>query len=381
MTPIKSAGVVLLLAVSAGLLSACREQEAGQASPARAPQEVSVVTLSAVPVALTTDLPGRARAFRVAEVRPQVNGILQKRLFTQGIDVREGQQLYQVDPSLYKAALKSAQANLVSTRARFERYETLVKQQAVSRQDYADARAAMLQAEAAVEQAQTNMRYTKVLAPITGRIGRSLVTEGALVSASQSTALAVITQLDPIYVDVTQPSRELLRLRRALVEGRLERAGEHTARVRLSLEDGSIYAHEGQLEFSEVSVDEGTGSVTLRAVFPNPERELLPGLFVHARLVEGVQQKAILVPQKGVSRDSKGEAVAMVVNAENRVEQRRLVTGRAVGNRWLVEEGLAEGDRVITSGLQFIQAGAEVRPVPDTSVETAPAAASAPQAH
>ncbi len=381
MTPIKSAGVVLLLAVSAGLLSACREQEAGQASPARAPQEVSVVTLSAVPVALTTDLPGRARAFRVAEVRPQVNGILQKRLFTQGIDVREGQQLYQVDPSLYKAALKSAQANLVSTRARFERYETLVKQQAVSRQDYADARAAMLQAEAAVEQAQTNMRYTKVLAPITGRIGRSLVTEGALVSASQSTALAVITQLDPIYVDVTQPSRELLRLRRALVEGRLERAGEHTARVRLSLEDGSIYAHEGQLEFSEVSVDEGTGSVTLRAVFPNPERELLPGLFVHARLVEGVQQKAILVPQKGVSRDSKGEAVAMVVNAENRVEQRRLVTGRAVGNRWLVEEGLAEGDRVITSGLQFIQAGAEVHPVPDTSVETAPAAASAPQAH
>lgn len=238
-------------------------------------------------------------------MRPQVNGIIQKRLFTEGSDVKAGQQLYQIDPSVYEATLKSAQASVASSKSLADRYAELVKDQAVSKQAYDEARAASLQAEAELERARIDLRYTKVLAPISGRIGRSAVTEGALVSNGQEQELATIQQLDPIYVDVTQPARDLLALRRDLAEGRLQKAGENAAKVTLMLEDGSDYGHEGKLEFSEVTVDPGTGSVTLRAVFPNPDKVLLPGMFVHAQLVAGMKSEAILVPQQGVTRNAR----------------------------------------------------------------------------
>ncbi len=369
-----SAALVSVLSLAA-LLAGCDEQSApAQQQPA---PQVGVVTLQAEPYALTTELPGRTHAYRIAEVRPQVNGIIQKRLFAEGSEVKAGQQLYQIDASVYEATLKSTQAQLASSKSLADRYADLVKDQAVSRQAYDEARAASLQAEAEVERARIDLRYTKVLAPISGRIGRSAVTEGALVSNGQSDAMATIQQLDPIYVDVTQPARDLLALRRDLEQGRLQKAGENAAKVTLTLEDGSQYGHEGTLEFSEVSVDPGTGSVTLRATFPNPDRLLLPGMFVHARLVAGLKNEAILVPQQGVTRNAKGEPTAMLVNAENKVELRTLKVQRTVGNRWLVEEGLQAGDRVITEGLQFIQPGVEVKAVPAGNVEpqggTAPA--------
>ncbi|TBU89795.1 efflux RND transporter periplasmic adaptor subunit [Stutzerimonas kirkiae] len=361
-----SAALVSIMAASI-VLGGCKEQTPPPA--AEAPQ-VGIVTLQAEPFSLTTELPGRTQAFRIAEVRPQVNGVIQKRLFTEGSDVTEGQQLYQIDAAVYEATLKSAQASLASSKSLAERYASLVKDQAVSKQAYDEARAANLQAEANLEQARINVRYTKVLAPIAGRIGRSAVTEGALVSNGQTLALATIQQLDPIYVDVTQPARDLLALRRDLEQGRLERAGENAARVSLKLEDGSLYEHEGTLEFSEVTVDASTGSVTLRAVFPNPDKNLLPGMFVHAQLVAGVKREAILVPQQGITRTPRGEATALVVGADNKVEQRQLKTERSVGNRWLVSEGLEAGDRLITEGLQFIQPGVEVKAVPASNVDT-----------
>ncbi|GLK58638.1 multidrug resistance protein MexA [Azotobacter vinelandii] len=329
---------------------------------------MGVVTLEPQPYVLTHELPGRAAAYRIAEVRPQVNGIIQKRLFIEGTEVRGGQQLYQIDASVYEAALKEAEASLASAKSLAERYAVLIKSRAVSQQAYEEARAAYLQAEAGLDKARIDLRYTRVLAPISGRIGRSAVTEGALVSNGQAQVMATIHQLDPIYVDVIQPARELLALRRDLASGRLERTGENAAKVRLMLEDGSEYVHEGRLEFSEVAVDESTGSVTLRAVFPNPDRELLPGMFVHARLFRGMKSEAILAPQQGVTRNTKGEAIAMVVNTENKVELRTLKAERAVGNRWLVNEGLLPGDRLITEGLQFIQPGVEVKAVPAGNV-------------
>lgn len=279
------------------LLAGCQKEE-GAAPQARPAPQVGVVTLEARPFTLTTELPGRTAAYRVAEVRPQVDGIVQKRLFKEGSEVKAGQQLYQIDPATYEATLKSAEASVLSSRSLAERYKVLVADQAVSRQQYDEARAAQLQAEAALEKARIDVRYTKVLAPIGGRIGRSAVTEGALVSNGQSTALAEIQQLDPIYVDVTQSASELLRLRRELASGQLEQVGgSGAAKVSLTLPDGSAYAHAGRLEFSEVSVDQGTGSVTLRAVFPNPQHELLPGMFVQARLQTGSKSAAILAPQ------------------------------------------------------------------------------------
>ncbi|PXC03367.1 MexA family multidrug efflux RND transporter periplasmic adaptor subunit, partial [Pseudomonas aeruginosa] len=325
----------LLVAISA--LSGCGKSEAPP--PAQTP-EVGIVTLEAQTVTLNTELPGRTNAFRIAEVRPQVNGIILKRLFKEGSDVKAGQQLYQIDPATYEADYQSAQANLASTQEQAQRYKLLVADQAVSKQQYADANAAYLQSKAAVEQARINLRYTKVLSPISGRIGRSAVTEGALVTNGQANAMATVQQLDPIYVDVTQPSTALLRLRRELASGQLERAGDNAAKVSLKLEDGSQYPLEGRLEFSEVSVDEGTGSVTIRAVFPNPNNELLPGMFVHAQLQEGVKQKAILAPQQGVTRDLKGQATALVVNAQNKVELRVIKADRVIGDKWLVTEGL-----------------------------------------
>ncbi len=360
-----SAALMSILAVAV-FLAGCQEEAA---PPAQQKPRVGIVTVQTEPFAVTTDLPGRTRAYRIAEVRPQVNGIIQKRLFTEGSEVKAGQQLYQIDASVYEATLKSAQASLASSKSLADRYAELVKDQAVSKQAYDEARAASLQAEAELERARIDLRYTKVLAPISGRIGRSAVTEGALVSNGQAQELATIQQLDPIYVDVTQPARDLLALRRDLAEGRLQKSGENAARVSLKLEDGSDYGHEGKLEFSEVTVDPGTGSVTLRAVFPNPDKILLPGMFVHAQLVAGLKSEAMLVPQQGVTRNAKGEPTAMVVNAENKVELRTIKTERAVGNRWLVGDGLQPGDRVITEGLQFIQPGVEVEVAPATNVD------------
>ncbi|MBD9408635.1 efflux RND transporter periplasmic adaptor subunit [Stutzerimonas stutzeri] len=375
--PIKSANAALMSILAVAVfLAGCQEEAA---PPAQQKPTVGVVTLQAEPFAVTTDLPGRTRAYRIAEVRPQVNGIIQKRLFTEGSEVKAGQQLYQIDAAVYEATLKSAQASLASSKSLADRYAELVKDQAVSKQAYDEARAASLQAEAELERARIDLRYTKVLAPISGRIGRSAVTEGALVSNGQAQELATIQQLDPIYVDVTQPARDLLALRRDLAEGRLQKAGENAAKVTLKLEDGSDYGHEGKLEFSEVTVDPGTGSVTLRAVFPNPDKVLLPGMFVHAQLVAGLKSEAILVPQQGVTRNTKGEPTAMVVNAENKVELRPIKTERAVGNRWLVGEGLQPGDRVITEGLQFIQPGVEVEVAPAGNVDNRGGASAQPQ--
>lgn len=361
-TPIR----LLIVALATAVLVGCEEQQA--AAPAPSKPQVGVVTLQAEPFSLTTELPGRTTAYRVAEVRPQVNGILQKRLFTEGSEVKQGQQLYQIDSALYEATAKSAEARLASAKSLADRYGQLVEEQAVSRQAYDEARAAALQAQAELDQARINLRYTKVLAPISGRIGRSSVSEGALVSSGQAEALATIRQLDPIYVDITQPVRDLLTLRRDLEAGRLERAGDNAAKVSLTLEDGTRYAAEGTLEFAEVSVDPNTGSVVLRAVFPNPDRMLLPGMFVRAQLVAGVRSEAILAPQQGITRNAKGQATAMVVNADERVEMRAVKTGQAVGNRWLITEGLQAGDRLITEGLQFIQPGVEVTVAPAKNV-------------
>ena len=368
--PMKPARLALLpLLVSTLLLGACQEseQQAEQQQQQQTPT-VGVVTLKAEHFLLTNDLPGRTTAYRIAEVRPQVNGILEKRLFEEGAEVEEGQQLYQIDDDVYQAALKSAEASSISTRSLAERYGILVKENAVSQQEYDEARAAGLQAQAALDEARINVRYTKVLAPISGRIGRSAVSEGALVTSGQSQQLATIQQLDPIYVDITQSSREMLNLRRDLEAGRLQKAGDNAAAVTLTLEDGSTYSEQGKLEFSEVSVDEGTGSVTLRAVFPNPDRLLLPGMFVHADLVAGSKSDAILAPQQGITRTPRGNATALVVNDEDKVESRDVVTERTVGNRWLIRSGLNEGDRLITEGLQYVRAGVSVNVEPAGNV-------------
>jgi membrane fusion protein (multidrug efflux system) len=372
----KPAVTALVSAVAlATLLSGCKKEEAAPA--AAPPPQVGVVTIKTQAYTLTSELPGRTTAYRVAEVRPQVDGIILKRQFTEGTEVKAGQQLYQIDPAVYEAALSSAQANLASSKSLADRYKQLIDEQAVSRQEYDTARGTQLQNEASLRSAQINLRYTKVMAPISGRIGRSAVTEGALVTNGQTTALATIQQLDPIYVDVTQSSAEMLKLRRDLETGKLQKAGDNAATVKLTLEDGSDYSKDGKLEFSEVSVDQATGSVTLRAVFPNPDHTLLPGMFVHAKLQAGVKSEAILAPQQGVTRDLKGTPTALVVNKDNKVEQRQLVATRTAGAYWVVEKGLNAGDRVITEGLQYVKPGADVT-VKDatnlTPAQSAPAA-------
>ncbi|MBD1550915.1 efflux RND transporter periplasmic adaptor subunit [Pseudomonas typographi] len=361
----------------ATLLSGCNKEQAASAAPP--PPQVGVVTLQPKTVSLSNDLPGRTSAFRAAEVRPQVDGIILKRLFKEGADIKAGQQLYQIDPSTYEANLANAQASAEQYRSLAGRYRQLIDEQAVSRQEYDTARAQQQQAEAQVQTAQINLRYTKVLAPISGRIGRSAVTEGALVTNGQTTALATIQQLDPIYVDVTQSYSDMLKLRRALDNGQLQKAGENAAKINLTLEDGSKYPLDGTLEFSEVSVDETTGSVTLRAVFPNPDHLLLPGMFVHAKLPAGIAQQAILAPQVAVARDLKGNPTVMVVTADNKVEQRPIKTARTVGNEWLIEDGLKAGDKVIVEGLQFVKPGATVNPheAQSSAPTNAPAAANA----
>jgi membrane fusion protein (multidrug efflux system) len=364
------------VAVLAVALSACDKKQ--DAPPPQKPK-VGVITLKSQPVSITTELPGRTSPYRVAEVRPQVNGIIQKRLFTEGGEVKANDQLYQIDPALYKADLASKQAALQRVQATVktatllaQRYKPLAETRAVSRQTYDDAVAARDQAiadvqaaKAAVDTSRINLVYTRVLAPITGIIGRSNVTEGALVTANQTNALASLQQIDPIYVDVTQSSVQLLKLQDDLAAGRLQRAaGNQAAKVTLKLEDGTAYQYPGKLQFSEVTVDTTTGSVLLRAEFPNPDHRLLPGMFVRADLESGVAANGLLVPQMGVTRSQRGLPTALVVNAQNKVELRDLTTDAAIGNNWLVSSGLKEGDRVIVNGLQSVRPGMDVDILP-----------------
>ncbi|MGQ9650770.1 MAG: efflux RND transporter periplasmic adaptor subunit [Phycisphaerae bacterium] len=342
------------------------------------PPEVAVVTMSPEPVELITELPGRVWPYLVAEVRPQVSGIIQKRLFEEGSDVQAGDVLYQVDPAPYeaaysraKAALAAAEANLPAVKARVQRYKNALVERAVSRQDYDEAVAALEQAQATielrkaeVESARIDLSYTPIKAPISGRIGKSNITVGALVTAHQPTPLASIQQIDPIYVDVTQSTAEFLRLKRGLETGRLSKDDESQRKVRLRLEDGTPYPVEGTLQFRDVTVDPSTGSFILRIVFPNPEHLLLSGMFVWALVKEGVVENAILVPQQAVSRDHKGNPVALIVDAEGEVQQRALTADRAIGDKWLVSSGLAPGDRVIVEGLQKVRPGMPVKVVP-----------------
>lgn len=349
------------------LVTACGEKDHVASAPP--PPDVGVYTVRSQSLTLTTDLPGRTSAYRVAEVRPQVSGILQKRSFVEGTEVKLGQQLYQIDPRTYEAQLRRAEANRTTTQNLARRYETLLKTKAVSKQQYDDALAAWKQAEADYQVARIDVQYTRVLSPISGRIGRSTVTEGALVTNGQAQSLATVTQLDPIYVDVTQPITKLLGLQQALESGRLQKTGENQAEVSLTLDDGSAYPIPGTLKFSEVSVDPTTGSVTLRAEFPNPNRKLLPGMFVHALLKEGVQQAAILVPQQAISRDTRGVPSVWVVKADNTVEAREVQTLRTVGNAWLISKGVSEGERIVTEGVQRVRSGIAVNAVEAKNVD------------
>lgn len=366
MKPFLSFRLALALPLAAILLAGCEQpqQQQTQTLPI-----VGTYTVKAQSLTLTTDLPGRTSAYRVAEVRPQVTGILQERLFDEGSEVTKGQQLYQIDSRTYEASLARAEANLKTAENLARRYERLLGTNAVSQQQYDDAMAAWAQAQSEVQVASIDVQYTKVLSPISGRVGRSAVTEGALVTNGQPQELATVTQLDPIYVDVSQPITKMLGLQRALDSGRLQTAGENAAQVSLRLDDGSLYPLPGLLKFSEVTVDPGTGAVTLRAEFPNPQRRLLPGMFVRAQLQEGVQENAILVPQQAVFRDTRGRANVWVVDAANMVEQREVDAVRTVGNTWLVNSGLTDGERVITEGLQRVRHGVEVNASPAGNVE------------
>ena len=354
-------GLPLQLAlVSTLALAGCGRKPAPTSAAQPAPK-ISVITVKAQSVPVTTELPGRVAAFRVAEVRPQVNGIILKRLFVEGSEVAAGQQLYQIDPAPYEASYHSAVAAAASARSLAERYKPLAAANAVSKQDYDNAVATDLQAQAVLEAARINLRYTRVLSPISGRIGRSSVTEGALVTANQPAAMALVQQLDHVYVDVTQPIGTLLRLKREAASGRLHQNESGRTPVSLRLEDATDYARGGTLQFSEVTVDESTGSVTMRALFPNPDRILLPGMFVRERIEEGVRMGALLVPQQGVSHNDRGDATALVVTAADTVALRVLKTDRAVGDRWLVSAGLQAGDRLVVEGLQLVQPGTKVQ--------------------
>lgn len=361
------AGLVGVVGAALG----CRKAPAPQMVP-----EVAVQTLQPERVVLTTELPGRTSPFLVAEIRPQVNGLILKRLFQEGADVKEGQVLYQIDPGPYQAVLDQAQASLAaaeaslpSVQSRAERMKKLVGVNAVGQQEadeaeaaYQKAVAAVAAARAQVESARINLANTPIKAPISGRIGLSSVTVGALVTAHQPLALTTVQQMDPIYVDVTQSSADLLKLRASLESGRLKTDGAR--KVRLVLENGQAYPLEGRFQFRDVTVDPGTGAVTLRMVFPNPRQVLLPGMFVRAIVEDGVDEQGLLVMQEGVTRDAKGNATALVLDPQNKVEQRTLVVDRAIGNRWHVAEGLNAGDRIIVEGVQKVRPGAVVKAVP-----------------
>jgi membrane fusion protein (multidrug efflux system) len=380
-------GLIWAAALIGLFLNGCQRQS--QAPPPPIP-EVATVQVSTQSIVLTTELPGRTSAYRIAEVRPQVNGIILKRFFTEGSEVQTGQVLYQIDPAHFQASLDNAQAalgkaegNQPAIRLRAERVSELLADKAVSQQDVDDAAAALKQTEAdvrfwkaMVETARINLGYARIIAPITGRIGKSNVTEGALVTAHQPASLATIQQLDPIYVDVPQSTAEVLRLQRRQEDGRLNPNGMGQKKVKLLLEDGTPYPWEGTLQFRDVTVEPSTGAVSLRVVFPNPQRILLPGMFVRAVVQEGVNGRAILIPQQAVSRDPKGNPVALIVDATGKVGQRILSLDRAMGDKWLVSSGLRPGDRVIVEGVQKVRPGASVKAVSFKEGETSGSAPS-----
>lgn len=344
------------------LLAAC-DGKPDQANTQQPPTRVDVVTLKSQPITLSMNLPGRTTAIRTAEVRPQVSGIIEKRLFTEGSEVHAGQQLYQIDASTYEASWEKAHAQRVNAEFVLNRYKTLLQSNAVSKQTYDAAVSDFAQAKADEKTAQVNLDYTKVKAPISGRIGRSSVTEGALVTDGQSTSLATITQMNPIYVDVSQSSSDLLKLRRAVESGQVKAVNSHQAAVKLTLEDGTTYAQEGRLEFAEVQVDEGTGSVTLRAQFPNDQGVLLPGMFVHSSIEQGVQENGLMVPQAAVMHNSQGNPYVYVVGADNKIQEADIQTGQMQHGLWQVNAGLSENQRVVVSGLQFVHNDQQVEPV------------------
>ncbi len=365
--------VVLMLSGSLAL-TGCDDKQDQQGGQHQQMPEVGVVTLKTEPLQITTELPGRTVAYRIAEVRPQVSGIILKRNFVEGSDIEAGVSLYQIDPATYQATYDSAKGDLAKAQAAaniaeltVKRYQKLLGTQYISKQEYdqalADAQqatAAVVAAKAAVETARINLAYTKVTSPISGRIGKSSVTEGALVQNGQASALATVQQLDPIYVDVTQSSNDFLRLKQELANGSLKQENGK-AKVDLVTSDGIKFPQSGTLEFSDVTVDQTTGSITLRAIFPNPDHTLLPGMFVRARLQEGTKPTALLVPQQGVTRTPRGDATVLVVGADNKVETRQIVASQAIGDKWLVTDGLKAGDRVVVSGLQKVRPGAQVK--------------------
>ncbi len=378
------------------MLSGCGQSSPGKGPPG-GPPEVAVVTVQPQQVLVTAELSGRTSANLIAEVRPQVGGIIQQRLFTEGADVRASQVLFKIDPAHYqaiydnaKAALGRSEANLSAIRLRADRMRELVAEKAVSQQEFDDATAALKQNQADIQfwkatldTASINLKYTSVTAPISGRIGKSNVTVGALVTAHQPVPLATIQQLDPMYVDVPQSTTELLRMQRYLAEGRLQRNGQLRNKVRILLEDNSRYPFDGTLQFRDVTVNQATGSVILRVIVPNPKGVLLPGMFIRAVVEEGVNKNALLVPQQGVSRDPKGNPFCLVVGAGGKVEPRSIAIERAVGNQWLVTEGLTPGEKVIVEGMQRAKPGATVKVVPfldnagKAGGETGPAAPAA----
>lgn len=370
-----TASALALMAVLAG----CNKQEASSAPAAQQmpPTEVSIVTVEPKPIAIISDLPGRVEATRISQVRARVAGIVLKRTFEEGSEVKAGQVLFRIDPAPFqatvdsaKAALAKAEANLTQTSLTAKRYKPLVEANAVSKQEYDDAVSAEMQAKADVESARAalmtanlNLGYATVTAPISGRIGKALVTEGALVGQGDATQLATIQQLDPIYVDLTQSSTDLLRLRKALEDGQVKGLADNQAVIRIKLEDGTEYPYPGKLLFSDVTVDEGTNTVTLRAIFPNKDRLLLPGMYVHTALEQAIDEKAITVPQQAVMRTTNG-SVVMIVDKDNKVEAQPIQTGGTQGTDWIVTQGLHSGDKVIVQGLQKIAPGATVSTVP-----------------
>ncbi|MDE9563250.1 efflux RND transporter periplasmic adaptor subunit [Xenorhabdus bovienii] len=366
----------LLVLSGSFILSGCNDNKNSQQGAAgEHASEVGIVTLKAEPLTVITELPGRTSAYRVAEVRPQVSGIILKRNYKEGSDIAAGESLYQIDPATYQADYNKALANLSRVQANekvsrltVDRYKSLLGTQYVSKQEFdkansehAQAAAEVLSTKAALESTKINLAYTKVTSPISGRAGKSTVTEGALVSGGQSTALTTVQQLDPIYVDITQSSDDYLRLKNEITKGTVHKEGGKT-KTRLITDTGKEYSQEGYLEFSDITVDETTSSITMRAVFPNPNEELLPGMFVRTKLEEGVRQNAILVPQQAITRTPRGQATTLIVDKDNKVELRSINAVQAIGNKWLVTEGLKAGDRVIVTGLQKIAPGVTVKP-------------------
>lgn len=363
---------MLVLLVGATFLSGCQKK----APPPPPLQKVDVITIALHKIMLETSLPGRTDAYEQAEIRPQVNGVIVSRNFEQGVDVKAGQQLYQIYLPPYQAAYDQAKGQLMQAKAtaaraesQLKRYRHLVGPHAVSRQDYdntvaaaREAEAQVVQAKAALDKAAVDVGYTHVLSPIDGRIGRTLYTEGTLVTAGQAQPIAVVTRLDPIYVDVNVAAEDMIRLRRELAKGQIQRVGENDAAVTVELSDGSAYEKAGRLQLSEVTVDPQTGTLVMRAVMPNPDHFLLPGMFVHAHIKEGIDSSAILVPQVAVQRDTKAHPYVMVLDEQNKVERREIAVDRVIGASWLVKSGLKIGDKVVVSGLQKISVGKKVTP-------------------